>query len=137
MKFLLKPLQWIYSIYALLLFIALMLLVMPFIIAFSFMGQIKGGNLIYKVCNIWGLIWYPLIGMWEKNIYESPHDATREYVFVANHISYMDIPPLVMTFKQPVRILGKYEMVKVPIFGFIYKCVVVLVDRKDPERRAK
>jgi 1-acyl-sn-glycerol-3-phosphate acyltransferase len=114
-----------------------MFVVMPFIIVFSFFGQIRGGNLIYKVCNIWGVIWYALIGMWHKNIYEAPHDASREYVFVANHISYMDIPPLVMTFKQPIRVLGKYEMVKVPVFGFIYRCAVVLVDRKNPERRAK
>jgi 1-acyl-sn-glycerol-3-phosphate acyltransferase len=137
MKFLLKPLQWIYSIYAMVTFVALMLLVIPFIIAFSFFGQIKGGNLIYKVCHVWGMIWYPLIGMWHKNIYEAPHDKSREYVFVANHNSYMDIPPLVVTFNQPIRVLGKYEIGKVPIFGFIYKRAVVMVDRKDPERRAK
>src|SRR4051812_28312438 len=80
MKYILKPLQVIYTIYALLLFIVLMLLVLPFIIGFSFLGQIKGGNLIYKVCNVWGVIWYALIGVWEKNIYEAPHDTTSEYV---------------------------------------------------------
>jgi 1-acyl-sn-glycerol-3-phosphate acyltransferase len=137
MKLLLKPLQCIYSIYGLLLFVALMLLAMPFILISSLFGKIKGGNFIYKICSVWGYTWYTLIGMWHKNIYESPHDASREYVFVANHISYMDIPPLVMTFHQPIRVLGKYEMVKYPVFGFIYKCAVVLVDRKDPERRAK
>lgn len=137
MKYLLKPLQWIYSIYALLLFIVLMLIALPFVIGASFFGKIKGGNFIYKVCGAWGYVWYTLIGMWHKNIYEVPHDTSREYIFTANHISYMDIPPLVMSFQQPVRILGKYEMVKYPVFGYIYKCAVILVDRKNAERRAK
>ncbi len=137
MKMFLKPLQWLYSIYGLLLFVVLMLIVIPFIIIFSFFGQIRGGNLIYKLCHVWGVIWYALIGMWHKNIYEAPHNTNKEYVFVANHNSYMDIPPLVVAFNQPIRVLGKYEMVKIPIFGFIYKQAVVLVDRKDPERRAK
>jgi 1-acyl-sn-glycerol-3-phosphate acyltransferase len=49
----------------------------------------------------------------------------------------MDIPPIVVSLNQPVRVLGKYEMVHYPVFGFIYKCAVILVERKDAERRAQ
>jgi 1-acyl-sn-glycerol-3-phosphate acyltransferase len=49
----------------------------------------------------------------------------------------MDIPPIVVSLNQPVRILGKYEMVNYPVFGYIYKCAVILVDRRDAERRAQ
>ena len=38
---------------------------------------------------------------------------------------------------QHIRILGKSEMAKVPLFGFIYKNAVVMVDRKDVHQRAK
>jgi 1-acyl-sn-glycerol-3-phosphate acyltransferase len=38
---------------------------------------------------------------------------------------------------QPIRILGKAEMVKVPIFGLIYRAAVILVDRKNAETRSK
>jgi len=38
---------------------------------------------------------------------------------------------------QHIRILGKSEMAKVPLFGFIYKNAAVLVDRKDAIKRAK
>ena len=38
---------------------------------------------------------------------------------------------------QHIRILGKSEMTKVPLFGFIYKNAAVLVDRKDAIKRAK
>ncbi|MEQ1625000.1 MAG: lysophospholipid acyltransferase family protein, partial [Sediminibacterium sp.] len=63
----------------------------------------------------------------------------KQYIFVANHISYMDIPQILMIAKpgQPLRILGKYEMVKLPIFGWIYRAAVILVDRRNAETRAK
>lgn len=137
MKILLKPFQWIYCIYALLAFIALMLIAVPLVVVASFFGRVRGGNFIYKVCKAWGYVWYFLVGIRHKNVYEVPHDASRQYIFVANHISYMDIPPVVMALNQPVRILAKYEMSKVPIFGFIYKSATVMVDRTDAEKRAR
>ncbi|MDE3235243.1 MAG: 1-acyl-sn-glycerol-3-phosphate acyltransferase [Bacteroidota bacterium] len=130
------PLRIVYSVYAFILFVALMLLSFPFIMAATPFGT-KGGNFIYKVCSAWAKTWYLFIGIIHKEIYEAPHDLSNQYIFVANHISYMDIPPIVATIQQPVRVLGKYEMVKVPIFGWIYRAAVILVDRRDAERRAK
>lgn len=137
MKILLKPLQWIYTIYALLMFVAIMLVVAPFVATASFFGRIRGGNFIYKVCKVWGYLWYFVIGIRHKNIYEAPQDFNGQYIFVANHISYMDIPPIVVAMNQPVRVLAKYELSKIPVFGFIYKNATVLIDRSDAERRAQ
>ncbi len=120
MKILLKPLQWIYCVYALLLFVVLMFIAVPFVVVAMFFGRIKGGNFIYKVCKIWGYVWYFLIGIRHKSIFEAPIDKTSQYIFVANHISYMDIPPILVAIDQPVRVLAKYEMSKIPVFGFIY-----------------
>lgn len=114
-----------------------MLLVFPFVLLSLAFGKITGGNLIYRLCMIWARTWYFLIGVQHEELYESPHDPTKQYIFVANHISYMDIPPLVLIAHQPVRILGKYEMVKIPVFGWIYRAAVVLVDRKNAETRSK
>lgn len=135
--FLLKPLQWIYSLYAMAMFVILTLLVFPFVFVASFFGRIKGGNFIYKVCNAWAGLWFACVGMWHKNIYEVPHDENRQYIFVANHISYMDIPPIMLSINQPLRILAKFEMSKIPIFGYMYKCATIMVDRRDAERRAR
>lgn len=50
----------------------------------------------------------------------------------------MDIPFLLKTIRwQHIRILGKAEMSKIPLFGFIYRSAVVMVERGDPEKRAK
>ncbi|MDQ6813073.1 MAG: 1-acyl-sn-glycerol-3-phosphate acyltransferase [Bacteroidota bacterium] len=137
MKILLKPLQWIYCIYALLAFIAIMFVAVPFVVVASFFGRVEGGNFIYKVVKVWGFVWYFLTGIRHKNIYEVLHDATKQYIFVANHISYMDIPPVVMALNQPVRILAKFEMSKIPVFGYIYKSAAIMVNRSDAENRAQ
>ena len=137
MKQLIKVLQFLYSIYALVAFIILMLLVFPFIMIAIPFGKIVGGNWVYRICKIWGQIWYILICIKHHEIYETTHDTRKQYIFVANHISYMDIPPIVLSIHQPIRALGKYEAVKIPIFGWIYRAAVVLVDRKNTEARAK
>ncbi|MFZ6023757.1 MAG: lysophospholipid acyltransferase family protein [Bacteroidota bacterium] len=134
---LLKAVQILYCVYAFILFVLIMLIVLPFVLLALAFGKITGGNLIYKLCMIWAQTWYWLIGIRHHEIFESPHDSTRQYIFVANHISYMDIPPLVLIAHRPIRILGKYEMVKIPVFGWIYRATVVLVDRKSAETRSK
>jgi 1-acyl-sn-glycerol-3-phosphate acyltransferase len=132
----LRPLQWLYSIYAFIVFIALMLVIFPFVIIASFFGRIRGGNMIYRLCMLWADIWFPLIFVWVKRIYESPHSKSKQFIFVSNHISYFDSPVIVKAFRQPIRPLGKVEMAKIPVFGFIYKNAIVTVDRSSPENRA-
>ncbi len=137
MKVILKLLRWPYVIYAGVVFILLMLLVLLLVIPASLFGKIRGGNIIYRLCRFWASAWFFLIGIRQKNIYLTPHDPHKASIFVANHISYMDIPVVVKALKQPVRILGKAEMAKVPIFGYIYSRAAVMVDRSSMENRAK
>jgi 1-acyl-sn-glycerol-3-phosphate acyltransferase len=118
--------------------VAFLLVIFPLVIAASFFGKIRGGNFIYKLCHLWADYFLFMIGVHHRNLYEAPHDRSRHYVFVFNHISYMDIPILLKSIRrQKIRILGKAEMAKVPLFGFIYKSAAVLVERSDPEKRAR
>jgi 1-acyl-sn-glycerol-3-phosphate acyltransferase len=136
MRIPLRLFQYVYSIYAFFLFIIIMIIIFPFIAAASAF-KMKGGNFIYRMCRIWAGTWYFLIGVRHKEIYESPHDKDKQYVFVANHTSYMDIPSVFLSIRQPMRILGKYEMIRIPVFGWIYKSAVILVDRRSAVKRAK
>ena len=115
-----------------------MLLLFPIFIIASFMGKIPGGNLMYDTCRFWADSWMFLIGIKHKNIYETPHDVSKPYIFLSNHISYMDIPVMMKAIRrQNFRILGKSELGKIPVFGFIYKNAAVSVDRNNPENRAR
>jgi 1-acyl-sn-glycerol-3-phosphate acyltransferase len=137
MKILLKPFQFLYVIYALLTFVALMILVFIWALLVLPFGKIKGGNLIYYGCIVWADIWFALVFIFHKNIYLEELKKDQSYIFVSNHISYLDSAIIPKTFRHPIRPLGKVEMAKIPIFGFIYKNVIVTVDRSSAENRAK
>jgi len=137
MKYALLPFRIIYSLYALCIFILVMFLIIPFVVLALFWGRIKGGNFIYRLCCIWGDAWFFLVGIRHTNYYEVPHDKTKQYIFVANHDSYLDAAVIVKTIRQKVRALGKSETSRVPLFGLIYRNAIVTVDRSSPENRAK
>ena len=128
----------IYTIYALFWFAFFTILAFPLVLIFSFFGKRRGGNMICSMAKIWADIWYFVIGIRHENIFESSYDPSRNYIFLFNHISYMDIPSLFKAIrKQPFRVLGKEEIKKIPVFGFIYSRGAVMVDRGDTIRRAK
>lgn len=115
-----------------------MLVLFPFVIIASFFGKVKGGNMIYSICRLWADIALFMWGMRHRNIYEAPSAKEHAVVYVFNHISYMDIPFMMKAFRrQPVRIVGKAEMAKIPVFGFIYRKAVVMVDRESEAGRLK
>lgn len=129
--------RWLYNIYAMLLFVLLMLIVFPFVIIASLLGPIRGGNAIYRICMLWGDVWFPMVGIIHKNSYEVPHDKKKSYIFVSNHISFLDAAIVVKTYRQPIRALGKKETAGIPVFGYIYKNAIVTVDRGSAEDRSR
>ena len=137
MKLIIKCLQVLYSIYAMLLFVLMLFVVVLFVIPASFFGKIRGGNFIYQVCGVWGDIWLPMVGILHKNIFPTPHSPHHACIFVINHSSYMDIPIVVKAIRQPIRILAKMEMSRIPVFGILYRNATVMVDRSSAEQRAK
>lgn len=137
MKLLLKFIQVIYAIYALLLFVALMLIIVPVVIIASFFGKIRGGDFIYRLCYLWGISWCFLIGIRHRNIYRSDKPSRGNCIYVANHISYMDVPILIVAIRDRIRVLGKVELSKIPVFGLVYRNATVMVDRSSTENRAK
>ena len=61
----------------------------------------------------------------------------HQYVVIANHTSIMDIMlTCILLPDHPVTFVGKKELVKIPIFGQIYKRVNVMVDRTSARSRA-
>ena len=137
MRILLKPLQLLYVIYAFAVFVALMIPVFLWSVLVLPMGRIRGGNLVYFACVVWADIWFLLVFIRHKNIYVEKPRRGQSYIYVANHISYLDSAIIPKTFRHPVRPLGKVEMGKIPIFGFIYRNAIVTVDRSSAANRAK
>lgn len=137
MRQLLLPFRLLYFIYAVTVFVVLMIPVFLWSLLMLTAGKVRGANLIYKGCMVWADVWLALIFIRHRNLYEQPLQPGRSYLFVANHISYLDAAIIPKVFRHPLRPLGKVEMTKIPVFGFIYKKVIVSVDRSSAEARAK
>jgi 1-acyl-sn-glycerol-3-phosphate acyltransferase len=115
-----------------------MFLLLPFFMISFLLNPVRGGNILYKICRFWADALFFLIGIRHINIYEEKHETNKEYIFVSNHISYLDIPMTMKAIRrQHIRILGKAEMTKIPVFGYIYKKGAVLVNRESARRRAE
>lgn len=136
-RILIKPFHLIYVLYALVLFVALMIPVFIWSVLVLPLGRIRSGNLIYKACKVWADVWLLMVFIIHKNFHleETPDDAA--YIYVSNHSSYLDSALIPKIFRKPVRPLGKIEMARIPIFGFIYRNVIVTVDRSSAENREK
>jgi len=72
-----------------------------------------------------------------KNLTSKKIDKNTQYVFVSNHTSIMDVMlPCILMPHHPLCYVGKKELVKIPIFGIIYKRICVMVDRSSAKSRA-
>src|SRR5690606_5158674 len=59
----------------------------------------------------------------------------KAYVYVCNHSSYLDGVALPLAIPGEFKPLGKKELLKIPVFGWILKSIAVLVDRSSVESR--
>ncbi|MCD1116050.1 lysophospholipid acyltransferase family protein [Chryseobacterium turcicum] len=97
----------------------------------------------FKYANILIRIWcygmffgmglrYQLINLTDKKI-----DKNKQYVIISNHTSIMDIMlPCILFPNHQLCYVGKKELMKIPIFGTIYKRICVMVDRSSARSRA-
>jgi 1-acyl-sn-glycerol-3-phosphate acyltransferase len=137
MKFISKIIHPFYLLFAYITFIAGLFIVFPFVLFAMLFGQPTSGNIVIKLCRFWSDGWLFLIGVRHRNIEESRINPKKHYVFVANHISYIDIPLIFQGIrKNSIRVLGKMEMSKIPVFGLLYRLAVVLIDRSSAKSRA-
>jgi 1-acyl-sn-glycerol-3-phosphate acyltransferase len=92
---------------------------------------------MFDLYRILGHCWFLLIGIRHANYFESKPAADQQYIFVANHISYLDAVAIILAIKHDFRAIGKYELLRVPVFGFLYRFCVVTVNRSSAEDRAR
>jgi 1-acyl-sn-glycerol-3-phosphate acyltransferase len=130
-----KILQPFYTAYVLITFTVSILIAFPFFVLISLGDNIAARKTIYKIIRYWSTGWLWLIGMPVKTIGKRP--PAGRYIVVANHISYLDTLIIFPAIPEYFRALGKKEISKIPVVGFIYKQVVIMVDRSSVYSRSK
>lgn len=128
----------LFLIYSLTVFIAAMILVFPFILISSILfKEKKAQDIIFLFLKLWAWIFSIACFFPVKIRGYKYENQDKAYIYVCNHNSYLDAITVVIGISGSVKPLGKIEMVKTPIFGMIYKRIVVLIDRKNKESRAR
>lgn len=89
----------------------------------------------FKIARAWAKTLLFVMGFKVKVEEEQEIIPNTSYMFSANHTSMIDIMLMLAVVKNPFVFVGKAELAKVPVFGFIYKRVAILVDRSCPESR--
>jgi len=131
-----KILSALYLLYAALVFISLMFIALPFVlIVTTIFNPLTGKRmgLFFLRCWAWGFSLLSLYWIRTKNAravnLKTPH------IYVGNHGSYLDAIAVCISIPQSFSALGKIEMAKVPVFGWIYQRIVVMIDRSSKESR--
>ena len=66
--------------------------------------------------------------------YEEGVDLKNQYVIISNHFSYIDIPALA-ALNIPFKFIGKMQVNNIPVLGYIFKNLHIMVDRDSKESR--
>lgn len=130
-----KGLQLIYTVYVLAIFLACLLAAFPLFLIIGFRDKPMARQIIWYITHYWSMAWLFIIGMPMSK--SGPKPANKKYVYVANHISYLDTVLIYAAIPHYFRTLAKKEMARIPVFGFVYKQLAILVDRSSTESRAK
>ena len=85
--------------------------------------------------RVWMRIFFILTGCGFKIKGKENFKPGENYIITCNHNSFMDVPCATPFIPGANKTIAKIEMIKIPIFGLIYKRGSVLVDRKDKNSR--
>ena len=85
--------------------------------------------------NLWATPILYGMGCPPKITYEQKLAKDKSYMLVANHTSMLDIMLMLQVSKNPFVFVGKKELAKIPVFGFFFKRVCIMVDRESTRSR--
>ena len=120
---------WFYVLVAIPIF-----LFFPFLLLFSIKEEWYP-KFFWMARNLWAKPILYGMGCPPKIKREQRKERGKSYMLVANHTSMLDIMLMLYVSKNPFVFVGKKELVKIPVFGFFYKRVCILVDRESTKSR--
>ena len=103
--------------------------IIPFPLLFVFSLKESWYPKVFKLATLWSNIVLLLMGMYWR-INQTPLlEKGKNYMFISNHTSMLDIMCMISIFKDhPLVFVGKAELSKISFFGVIYTRACISVD---------
>ena len=133
MRFLKIPFLLIWRVWFYVLMFSSILIMLPFLLILT--SDEKYYATFWKMVRAWSFVLIYGMGFRLKIEVEEKIDPNKSYMFCPNHTSMMDPFVLISMVKSPIVFVGKAELKKIPVFGFFYKRICILVDRSNPKSR--
>lgn len=127
-----RILRTLHLYYGFIMFTVLFLIFFPlFLIPILFPKQF---HLVGVLNRWWAYLLFPIVFLPYKVECRSKLNSKKQYIFCPNHSSYLDIAALGL---NPINAIfvGKNDMEKIPLFGFMYRKLHITVDRSKLKSR--
>ncbi len=133
-----QVIYFLLAIYGLTIFVITLILIVPcYFLVFLIQPENKIPFVAHKFTRLWGNILLPLVFVRVKIKNKELIKKNRTYVFIANHLSQLDIPVYVHATHNVLRFLAKAELGKIPLLGYVIKKTYFMVRREDKSDRQK
>ena len=128
-------LNYLFNFWCILWLVVIFLLLFPFI--FICIKIRKLNRYGTKITNLWADIFFIISGMPVQIEYRFTPARDRNYVFVANHFSYLDVAVGMKVVRNYFSYMGKSSVKSIPLLGFMFSKLHIQVDRSDKNSRSK
>lgn len=127
--------KFIYFTYCCFLLLLLVLFFGPVILCGILINSRRSIDFVYVIFRLIARLWLRL-AFFSCAIDVVKAGLKRQYIYIANHSSYLDVVTAFAAIKGPYRILGKHGIGEIPFLGFFYRRMVICVDRYNLQDRA-
>ncbi|MFT6969972.1 MAG: 1-acyl-sn-glycerol-3-phosphate acyltransferase [Roseivirga sp.] len=131
-----KTAQLLFTFWAAFWFVSIMIVFSPFTVIPRLLSP-RFIAFSYFIARVWILLWSCISFIRFKTHNRNLIQKGQPYIFTISHTSFLDAPAIPAACHIPLKALGKKELAKIPIFGFIASTFAVWVDRSSEESRKK
>jgi 1-acyl-sn-glycerol-3-phosphate acyltransferase len=89
----------------------------------------------FKVAILWGETILFVMGFKPVVTSEEEIIPDKSYMYIANHTSLVDVMLMLAVMKNPAVFVGKKELIKLPVFGYVFRKTSIYVDRSNEKSR--
>jgi 1-acyl-sn-glycerol-3-phosphate acyltransferase len=137
MSILYRIFRIIFTLYASIVFGITFFIVIPcFFLIFNLYSKQRAPHIAHRLSHVWAQVLIILFFVRAVIKNKKVIDPDKTYIFVANHLSFLDIPLYALSCRNTFRFLSKAELAKIPVLGYVIKNLYITVDRNDRADRS-